>query len=161
MAAERRPLIGLTLCGGGNVGSRRRAQERIAEIRKRNPAALPAWMNAGPRDPGWYRASWQTDGGTAPHDAARPAVLVLKWLAIHGLLTSTGADALRAAASNPAAVELTRLMVTPNGAIFLDRNWEQWWSTAGINVAMGPESEPSALEALDQLWSDFGRAAAT
>jgi hypothetical protein len=143
------------------VGSRRRMQERIADIRKRNPGALPAWLNPAPRDPGWYRASWQIDGGIAPDDAARPAVLVLKWLARQGLLTSNGADTLRAAAGNPAGVELSRLMVTPKGAEFLDGSWEQWWSTAGINVAMGPESEPSAVEALDQLWSDFGRAAAT
>ena len=143
------------------MGSRRRAQERIAEIRKRNPSALPAWLNAGPRDPAWYRASWQTDGGIAAEDAARPAVLVLKWLARHGLLTTHGADAVRASAGNPAGVELARRMVTPKGAAFLDRAWEQWWSTAGINVAMGPENDLSAVEALDQLWADFGRAAST
>ena len=136
-------------------------QDRIAEIRKRNPSALPAWLGARQRDPGWYRASWQIDGGIAPEDAARPAVLVLKWLARHGLLTTQGAQAVRASGSKPADVELTRLMVTPRGAAFLDRAWEQWWSTAGINVAMGPENEPSAAEALDRLWHDFGRAAAT
>jgi hypothetical protein len=103
------------------VGSRRRLQEQIAEIRKRNPSALLAWLNTGPRNPACYRASCQTDGGIAPDDAARPAALALKWLARHGLLTTHGADTLRAATRNPAGIELTRPMVTPRGADFLDR----------------------------------------
>ena len=139
------------------MGSRRGWKDRIAEVRKRNPGALPAWLNAGSGDAAWYRARWQVDGGIAPDDAARPAVFVIKWLAKRGLLTRHGADALWGVDSNIDGTELNRMMMTPKGAGFLDEAFDDWWSKAGINLTTGPEGEPFAAEELDRLWSDFGR----
>ena len=140
------------------MGSRKRLRARIADIRARNPAALPAWLRDGPREQAWYRASWQNDGGVSPDDAARPAVVALQWLAEHGLLTASGYGALRSAhRGDLASVPLSRSMVTPRGATFLDRFWNQWWEQFGINLAISPDMTPTALAGLDQFWTTFGQ----
>ncbi|HEX8913670.1 MAG TPA: hypothetical protein VF796_15025 [Humisphaera sp.] len=140
------------------MGSRQRTKDRIAEIARRNPSALPAWLTAGASEKAWYRASWQTVAGVATADAIRPAVVILTWLAKRGQLTSGGADALRATqAGDTNAANITPTMVTPKAAAFLHANFEEWWLQFGINVAIDDVMTPLATSRLDELWAAFGR----
>ena len=132
-------------------------KKRVADLRARNPDAVPGWLRGTPPGPAWYRASWQTDAGVAPANAARPAIVVLSWLDGRRLLTPAGVAALAAArAGDLARLALTPDLVVPEAAAFLSRCWEGWWESAGINLAIGPDCEPSAVAALDDLWQQFG-----
>jgi hypothetical protein len=138
------------------MGSRKRAQQRIAEIRARNPAALPAWLGRS-QEKAWDRVSWQTDGGVKAEDAARPSLLMLGWLAKRGLLTSAGITALRAGESGSVAeLALTSSLVLPKAAAFLDRYWESWWEAYGINLAISADMNAVALAGIDEYWRLFG-----
>jgi hypothetical protein len=138
------------------MGSRKRAQQRIAEIRARNPGALPAWLGRS-QEKAWDRVSWQTDGGVKAEDAARPALLMLGWLARRGLLTSAGITALRAGESGTVAeLALTPSLVLPKAAAFLDRYWESWWETCGINLAISADLTDRALAEIEEYWRQFG-----
>src|SRR5690242_15141052 len=107
-------------------------KRRLEEARRRNPDAVPDWLRGPPAEPAWYRASWQTCGGVAAADAARPARLLLHWLALRGLLTSAGSDFLAAVeAGGVADVAVLRSHVHPRAAAFLDRSWEGWWGLHG------------------------------
>lgn len=132
--------------------------KRLQEIRDRNPAALPPSLRGGPPEAAWYRVAWQTDEGVSPEDAARPVVLMLGWLARRGLLTREGVATFKATASGDvASVALTRAMVVPKGAAFLDAQWEQWWDTNGINLTISPNGAEQALAAIDTCWQSFGK----
>lgn len=131
-------------------------KKRLAEVRDRNPDALPGWLRGERAGPAWYRAEWQFGAGVVAADSARPAVVVLGWLAGRGLLKPAGTTALAAAQSGEfETAALTPAMVAPVAALFLDAAWETWWRMYGINLAIGPKAEAGARAALDAAWQQF------
>ena len=132
-------------------------KKRLRETWARNPKALPAWLRGGSPDEAWYRVSWQIDRGVDLEAAARPAFMVLDWLARHGQLSRTGIAMLRAARQDKTSeLAITRSMVEPKGAGFLDQQWESWWQLHGVNLVMSPECAEAALAGLEECWRLYG-----
>jgi hypothetical protein len=132
-------------------------KKRMREIAARNPDALPAWLRSGSRDEAWYRVSWQSDAGVDLEGAARPALMLLDWLARKGQLTRDGVAVLAAAHQGQISdLAISRSMVQPKGATFLDQQWESWWETHGINLAMSSKCAKAALAGIEECWRLFG-----
>jgi len=131
-------------------------KQRVREIAARNPNALHPILResrpgAAPGEKVWDRAEWQTkgEGGIRPDDAARPILLVLRWLHRHQLLTERGVAMLSVPAEN---VALTSSLVLPSAAQFLDSHYKTWQATEGISLILEGCMASRAEEALDQLW---------
>jgi hypothetical protein len=132
-------------------------KKRLREIRDRNPNALPSWSHSDPHEEAWYRVSWQTENGVPAEDAARPAILLLGWLAGRSLLTQNGLATLcDARIGDVASLALTRSMVSPKGGAFLDQQWETWWETHGINLVISANCSETALTGIEECWRSFG-----
>lgn len=132
--------------------------KRLREVQEQNPDALPNWLRRSSQEKVWYRVSWQTDGGISAEDAARPVIMMLNWLARHGLLTGHGMAALKSAQSGEvSSLILAPTMVEPKAAAFLDAYWENWWESNGINLSMSSACADSALAAIEECWAAYGK----
>ena len=133
-------------------------KNRVREIALRNPQALPTWMRSA-EDKAWDRVAWHKNdtSGSLALCPERPILTMMRWLAKRGLLTTRGIASLRRFESAPLQAELTRLHVTPKGALFLDFCYEHWYQEHAINAALEPKA---AIEesSLDEAWATYGRA---
>jgi hypothetical protein len=137
-------------------------KKRVREIAARNPDALHPILRQGASaargEKVWDRVDWQTkgEGKVDAKDAARPILLVLRWLHRHQLLTDCGAAMLSAPAEE---VALTSSLVVPLAVRFLDSHYEAWQSSEGISLIMdaSPGSGRDAENTLEQMWFQYTR----
>lgn len=132
-------------------------KKRVREIGARDPAKLHPVLrqsNANSRDKIYDRAEWHrnTPDLTAD-DAARPILVVLRWLDEHDLLNSVGKRMLKLLSDKCEwNAWLTSTMVLPRGKEFLDSCYESWWSLNGPNLMMGTPPD-RAIDDLDDAWN--------
>jgi hypothetical protein len=95
------------------------------------------------------------DGGVDADRARLPLIVILQWLRVKSMLTKNGIGTLDLLLAKQSIDEsLSRSMLTPIGVSFLDRYWDSWWNSAGINLAIDSGMKPNAaIVELDRLWS--------
>ena len=128
----------------------------MREIAARDPNKLHPVLrqsNANTSDKIFDRAQWHRDTpDLTADDAARPILIVLRWLDEHDLLNSVGKRMLKLLSDKcDWNAWLTSTMVLPFGKEFLDSCYETWWSLNGPNLMMGTPPD-RAIDDLDDAW---------
>ncbi len=129
-------------------------KQRLRDIARNKPDAVAEWLKH-PTTRAWYRVAWQTDAGVDRASARRPLIVVLKWLSTKSLLTQNGVGTLNFVLSQRNVDEsLTTSMVNATAARFLDKCWDSWWNSVGINLCIDlTTDEASATAELDRRWA--------
>ncbi|MEZ6094631.1 MAG: hypothetical protein R3C03_10405 [Pirellulaceae bacterium] len=134
-------------------------KKRAREIAARNPGNLHPMLRqsiANASDRVYDRAQWHRDTpDVTANDAARPILVVLRWLDENDLLNSVGKRALKLLSDKcDWNAWLTSTMVLPRGKEFLDSCFEAWWSLNGPNLIMGTQPD-RAIDDLDDAWNSY------